>query len=42
MRKLKLQMTVSPDGKWDQGMWDFCTEHLSNADCILHGRKSKS
>lgn len=40
MRKLKLQMTVSLDGKWDQGMWDFCVENLSNADCILHGRKT--
>ncbi|WP_089912249.1 dihydrofolate reductase family protein [Chitinophaga rupis] len=40
MRKLKLQMNIALDNKWDSGMSDFSIENLNNVDCILHGRKT--
>src|SRR6185295_18391066 len=40
MRKLKVQMNISLDGKWDRGMSKFSVENLNNVDCILHGRKT--
>lgn len=40
MRKLKLQMNIALDNKWDSGMSDFSIENLENVDCILHGRKT--
>lgn len=40
MRTLKLQMTVSLEGKWDKGMSDFSIENLESVDCILHGRNT--
>ena len=40
MRKLKLQMNISLDNKWDSGMSDFSIDNLKNVDCILHGRKT--
>jgi dihydrofolate reductase len=38
MRKLKIQMNILLDNKWDRGMSDFSIENLNNVDCILHGR----
>ncbi|MCF3111279.1 dihydrofolate reductase family protein [Niabella sp. CC-SYL272] len=40
MRKLKLQMNILLDGKWDSGMSDFSIDNLTHVDCILHGRKT--
>jgi len=40
MRKLKLQMNLSLDNKWDSGMSNFSIDNLENVDCILHGRKT--
>jgi dihydrofolate reductase len=40
MRKLKLQMNLALDNKWDSGMSDFSIDNLKNVDCILHGRKT--
>jgi dihydrofolate reductase len=40
MRKLKLQMNIALDNKWDSGMSAFSIDNLSNVDCILHGRKT--
>ena len=40
MRKVKLQMNIALDNKWDSGMSDFSRENLNNVDCILHGRKT--
>ena len=40
MRKLKLQMNILLDNKWDSGMSDFSIDNLTNVDCILHGRKT--
>jgi dihydrofolate reductase len=40
MRKLKLQMAVSLDGKWDDEMTDFSLDNLRNVDNILLGRKT--
>jgi dihydrofolate reductase len=40
MRKLKLQMNILLDNKWDKGMSDFSIQNLKNVDCILHGRKT--
>jgi dihydrofolate reductase len=51
MRKLKLQMVISPDGfvkggyggagvRWDDEAWDFCIDNLNNVDCILLGRNT--
>jgi dihydrofolate reductase len=40
MRKLKLQMNILLDNKWDSGMSDFSIDNLKDVDCILHGRKT--
>jgi dihydrofolate reductase len=40
MRKLKLQMNIALDGKWDRGMSTFSIDNLKNVDCILHGRNT--
>jgi dihydrofolate reductase len=40
MRKLKLQMNILLDNKWDKGMSDFSIDNLKDVDCILHGRKT--
>jgi dihydrofolate reductase len=40
MRKLKIQMNISLDNKWDSGMSNFSIENLKDVDCILHGRKT--
>ena len=40
MRKLKIQMNILLDNKWDSEMSDFSTDNLNNVDCILHGRKT--
>lgn len=40
MRKLKIQMNILLDNRWDRGMSDFSIENLKNVDCILHGRKT--
>ncbi len=40
MRKLKLQMNIALDNKWDSGMSVFSIDNLKNVDCILHGRKT--
>jgi dihydrofolate reductase len=40
MRKLKIQMNILLDNKWDSGMSAFCIDNLANVDCILHGRKT--
>jgi dihydrofolate reductase len=40
MRRLKLQMNILLDNKWDRGMSDFSIENLKRVDCILHGRKT--
>ncbi|MFX1706886.1 dihydrofolate reductase family protein [Chitinophaga sp. CC14] len=40
MRKIKLQMNILLDNKWDSGMSDFSIDNLTNVDCILHGRKT--
>lgn len=40
MRKLKLQMNILLDNKWDSGMSDFSMDNLTHVDCILHGRKT--
>jgi len=40
MRKLKLQMNLALNNKWDSGMSDFSIDNLKNVDCILHGRKT--
>ena len=40
MRKLKLQMTVLLDDKWDSGMTKFSIDNLKNVDSILLGRKT--
>lgn len=40
MRKLKVQMNISLDNKWDKGMSDFSLDNLKDVDCILHGRKT--
>lgn len=38
MRKLKLQMNLLLDNKWDAGMSKFSLENLITVDTILHGR----
>jgi dihydrofolate reductase len=38
MRKIKLQMNLSLDDKWDVGMTNFCIGNLKNVDSILLGR----
>lgn len=40
MRKLKIQMNILLDNKWDNDMREFCIDNLQNVDCILHGRKT--
>ncbi|HMF71896.1 MAG TPA: dihydrofolate reductase family protein [Flavitalea sp.] len=40
MRKLKVQMNIALDNKWDSGMSKFSIENLKKVDCILHGRKT--
>ncbi|MBO9674850.1 MAG: dihydrofolate reductase [Sphingobacteriaceae bacterium] len=40
MRKIKLQMNILLDNKWDSGMSEFSIDNLTNVDCILHGRKT--
>jgi len=40
MRKLKLQMTILLDDKWDVGMTKFSIDNLKNVDSILLGRKT--
>ncbi|HZY81144.1 MAG TPA: dihydrofolate reductase family protein [Cyclobacteriaceae bacterium] len=40
MRKLKLQMNILLDNKWDSGMSQFSIDNLVDVDCILHGRKT--
>jgi dihydrofolate reductase len=40
MRKLKLQMNILLDNKWDSGMSDLSIDNLTSVDCILHGRKT--
>ena len=40
MRKLKIQMNISLDNKWDSGMSNFSIDNLKDVDCILHGRKT--
>ncbi|MCC6290116.1 MAG: dihydrofolate reductase family protein [Chitinophagaceae bacterium] len=40
MRKLKIQMNILLDSKWDSGMSAFSIDNLNNVDCILHGRKT--
>src|SRR5690349_8787884 len=40
MRKLKVQMNIALDNKWDSGMSDFSIDNLKDVDCILHGRKT--
>lgn len=40
MRKLKIQMNILLDNKWDNGMSEFSIDNLQNVDCILHGRKT--
>jgi dihydrofolate reductase len=40
MRKLKVQMNISLDNKWDSGMSNFSIDNLKDVDCILHGRKT--
>jgi len=40
MRKLKVQMNISLDNKWDVGMSNFSLDNLRDVDCILHGRKT--
>jgi len=40
MRKLKLQMNIALDNRWDKGMSNFSIENLKNVDCLLHGRKT--
>ena len=40
MRKLKLQMTILLDDKWDSGMTKFSIDNLKNVDSILLGRKT--
>lgn len=40
MRKLKVQMNISLDNKWDSGMSNFSLDNLKDVDCILHGRKT--
>ena len=40
MRKLKTQMNILLDNKWDSGMSEFSIDNLANVDCILHGRKT--
>jgi len=38
MRKLKLQMNISLDGKWDDEMTRFSIDNLKKVDSILLGR----
>lgn len=40
MRKLKLQMNILLDDKWDNGMTNFSIANLKNVDCILLGRNT--
>ncbi|HLA59753.1 MAG TPA: dihydrofolate reductase family protein [Puia sp.] len=40
MRKLKIQMNIALDNKWDSGMSKFSIDNLENVDCVLHGRKT--
>jgi len=40
MRKIKVQMNIALDNKWDSGMSNFSLENLRDVDCILHGRKT--
>jgi dihydrofolate reductase len=40
MRKLKLQMTILLDDKWDSEMTKFSIDNLKNVDSILLGRKT--
>jgi dihydrofolate reductase len=40
MRKLKLQMTILLDDKWDSGMTKISFDNLKNVDSILLGRKT--
>jgi dihydrofolate reductase len=40
MRKLKLQMNISLEDKWDDGMTKFSIDNLKNVDNILLGRNT--
>jgi len=40
VRKLKIQMNILLDNKWDSGMSEFSIDNLNDVDCILHGRKT--
>jgi len=40
MRTLKLQMNISLDNKWDDGMTKFSIDNLKNVDNILLGRNT--
>ncbi len=40
MRKIKLQMNLSLNDKWDVGMTNFCIGNLKNVDSILLGRNT--
>ena len=40
MRKLKVQMNIALDNKWDKGMSEFSLKNLADIDCLLHGRKT--
>lgn len=40
MRKLKVQMNIALDNKWDNGMSEFSLKNLTEVDCLLHGRKT--
>lgn len=41
MRKLKLQMNIALDNKWDSGMSGFSIDNLSDVDCIYMGEKQQ-
>ena len=40
MRKLKLQMNILLDDKWDRGMTKLSMDNLKNVDCIFLGRNT--
>jgi len=40
MRKLKLQMNILLDDKWDPGMTKLSMDNLKNVDCIFLGRNT--
>lgn len=40
MRKLKLQMNISLDNKWDDKMTKFCIDTLKTVDSIVLGRNT--